>query len=191
MRVLFLRHGESAHNAHTGDEPLGAEAGDLLTERGRAQAAAAGAALRDWGVTRLLTSPMRRATETAEAVGAALDLAPEPVPYAFELHDGETFAQAYERVQLLKEQFEADAAEAGPEELPLLVTHGILTRFFLLDAVLGGRFTVETIERMWHLGSANCAVSTFEYGAVPEPGGAPAAIGWTCVSWMARPWDPQ
>ena len=164
MRVLFLRHGESAHNAHTGDEPLGAEAGDLLTERGRAQAAAA---------------------------GAALDLAPEPVPYAFELHDGETFAQAYERVQLLKEQFEADAAEAGPEELPLLVTHGILTRFFLLDAVLGGRFTVETIERMWHLGSANCAVSTFEYGAVPEPGGAPAAIGWTCVSWMARPWDPQ
>src|SRR3954469_1461975 len=84
MRVLFLRHGESAHNVHTGEEELSEELGDLLTERGRDQAAAAGVGLRDQGITRLLTSPMRRATETAEAVGAALDLAPEPLPYAFE-----------------------------------------------------------------------------------------------------------
>ena len=74
MRVLFLRHGESARNAHTGEEPLSDELGDMLTERGRAQADAAGAALRGQGITRLITSPMRRATETAEAVGAALDL---------------------------------------------------------------------------------------------------------------------
>ena len=42
MRFLFLRHGESARNAHTGEEPLTGEQGDVLTERGRAQAAAAG-----------------------------------------------------------------------------------------------------------------------------------------------------
>ena len=77
MRVLFLRHGESAHNAHTGEERLAEELGDLLTERGRAQAAAAGEGLRDLGITRLWTSPMRRATETAEAIGAALELQPE------------------------------------------------------------------------------------------------------------------
>jgi broad specificity phosphatase PhoE len=188
MRVLFLRHGESAHNVHTGEERLGEELGDVLTERGRAQAAAAGAALRDQGITRLLTSPMRRATETAEAVTAALDMEAEPVPYAFEYHRGEDFAEGLERVHLLKARLEADAED---DDLPLLVTHGILTRFFLLDSVLGDAFTADLVERMWHLASANCALTTFKFGEVREPGGAPAAVGWTCVTWMERPWDPQ
>ena len=56
---------------------------------------------------------MRRATETAEAVGAALGLEPEPVPYAFEFHRGETFAEAMGRVRMLKARFEAEA-EAAP-----------------------------------------------------------------------------
>jgi broad specificity phosphatase PhoE len=191
MRFLFLRHGESARNAHTGEEPLTREQGDVLTERGRAQAAAAGAALRGQGITRLLTSPMRRATETAEAVGAALDLDPEPVPYAFEYHQGEEFAEAIERVHLLKAQLEQEAREGDEDDLPLLVTHGILTRFFLLDSVIGDAFTAEMVERIWNLGSANCALSTFKFGEVTEPGGAPPAVGWTCLTWMARPWDPQ
>jgi broad specificity phosphatase PhoE len=191
MRFLFLRHGESARNAHTGEEPLSEEQGDVLTERGRAQAAAAGEGLRDLGITRLLTSPMRRATETAEALGAALELEPEPIPYAFEYHRGEEFAEGIERVHLLKGRLEAEAAAAGDGDLPLLVTHGILTRFFLLDSVIGDAFTAEMVPRMWNLGSANCALTTFKFGEVHEPGGAPAAVGWTCITWMARPWDPQ
>jgi broad specificity phosphatase PhoE len=191
MRVLFLRHGESAHNVHSGEEELSEELGDLLTERGRAQAEAAGAGLRDQGITRIFTSPMRRATETAEVVGAVLDLQPEPIPSAFEFHHGETFADGIERVHLLKARFEAEAAQAGDDDLPLLVTHGILTRFFLLDSVLDDAFTAAMVERMWHLGSVNCALTTFKFGAVVEPGGAPAAVGWTCLTWMERPWDPQ
>ena len=191
MRFLFLRHGESARNAHTGEEPLTREQGDVLTERGRAQAAAAGAALRGQGITRLLTSPMRRATETAEAVGAALDLDPEPVPYAFEYHQGEEFAEGIERVHLLKARLEQEARDGDEDGLPLLVTHGILTRFFLLDSVIGDAFTAEMVERIWNLGSANCALSTFKFGEVREPGGAPTAGGRTCLTWMARPWDPQ
>jgi broad specificity phosphatase PhoE len=191
MRVLFLRHGESARNAHTGTEELGAERGDVLTERGRGQAEAAAAGLRAQWITRLFTSPMRRATETADAVGAALDLRPEPIPYAFELHDGETFAEGIGRVHLLKQRLEAEAAEAGDDDLPLLVTHGMLTRFFLLDSILGDAFTDALTERIWHLGSANCALTTFKFGEVVEPGGAPAAVGWTCLTWMTRPWDPQ
>jgi broad specificity phosphatase PhoE len=189
MRALFLRHGESAHNVHSGEERLSEELGDLLTERGRAQGQAAGEALRDQGITRLLTSPMRRATETAEAVGAALGLEAEPVPYAFEYHRGEDFAEGMERVHLLKARLETDAAEAGEDDLPLLVTHGILTRFFLLDSLLGDAFTADLVERMWHLASSNCALTTFEHGEVREPGGAPAAVGWSCITWMARPWD--
>jgi broad specificity phosphatase PhoE len=188
MRVLFLRHGESAHNVHTGEERLAEELGDLLTERGRAQAAAAGAGLRDLdlGITRLLTSPMRRATETAEAIGAAIGLEPEPVPYAFEYHRGEDFAEGLERVHLLKAWLEADADD---DDLPLLVTHGIFTRFFLLDSVLDDAFNVDMVARMWHLASSNCGLTTFKFGEVREPGGAPAAVGWSCLSWMERPWD--
>ena len=189
MRTLFLRHGESAHNAHSGEERLAEELGDLLTERGRAQAAAAGEGLRGLGITRLLTSPMRRATETAEAIGAVLGLEPEPVPYAFEYHRGEDFAAGLERVHLLKARLESDAETFGDADLPLLVTHGILTRFFLLDSILGEAFTESLKTRMWHLRSSNCGLTTFEHGEMAEPGGAPVVAGWNCVSWMERPWD--
>jgi broad specificity phosphatase PhoE len=185
MRVLFLRHGESAHNAHTGEERLAEELGDVLTERGRAQAAAAGEGLRDRGATRLFTSPMRRATETAEAVGEALGLEPEPIPDAFEFHAGESFEEALARARQVKRRFEEDPADG----LPLLVTHGIFTRFVLLDSLLGDAFTPALLPRIWHLGSSNCALTTFQHGEYREPGGAPPAVGWTCVSWMERPWD--
>jgi broad specificity phosphatase PhoE len=187
VRALFLRHGESAHNAHTGEERLSEELGDVLTERGRGQAAAAGAGLAalDLGATKLFTSPMRRATETAEAVGAALGLDPEPIPYAFEFHLGETWEEGMERVHRLKARLEEE-----PEDgLPLLVTHGILTRFFLLDSLLGDVFTEDLRPRMWHLRSNNCALCTFEHGETREPGGAPTIYGWNCITWMERPWD--
>jgi broad specificity phosphatase PhoE len=182
MRVLFLRHGESAHNAHTGEERLSEELGDVLTERGRAQAAAAGAALRDRGITRLWTSPMRRATETAEAVGAALELEPEPLPYAFEYNLEESFEEAIGRVRRLKEHFLA-SADGG---LPLLVCHGILIRFLLFDSLVGDEFTAERGGEIWKLRTSNCALTTFAHG---EPGEPDESLGWTCVTWMERPWD--
>ena len=107
MRALLLRHAESAHNAHTGAEALADEEGDRLTERGREQALAAAAGLSGLGVSRLLTSPMRRARETADAVGAALGLAPTVLPHTHELTEGETFEQLVGRVRLLKAELEA------------------------------------------------------------------------------------
>jgi broad specificity phosphatase PhoE len=186
-RALFLRHGESAHNAHTGSEELAAQDGDLLTELGQAQARAAGrgiAAL-ELGVNRLLTSPMRRARETAAALAGPLGLEPEVVPYAHEMGGaGETFGQALGRVRRLRTELEGRPAE----ELPLLVTHGIFARFFLLDALLGERFEESLVERMWQLASANCALTTFASGVSRYPDGS-TVPGWTCLSWMERPWD--
>jgi broad specificity phosphatase PhoE len=191
VRVLFLRHGESVHNAHTGEERLAEELGDQLTERGRAQAAAAGAGLRDLdlGISKLFTSPMRRAAETAERVGEELGLEPEPIPFAYEYNRSEDFAAGIERVHRLKAFFEAEGGAADDGRLPLLVTHGILTRFFLLDSIFGAAFTDELKPRMWHLRSSNCALTTFEHGEMAEPGGAPVIAGWNCVTWMERPWD--
>jgi broad specificity phosphatase PhoE len=184
-RVLLLRHGQSAHNAHTGAEGLADEHGDRLTERGRRQAEAAGAALRERGVTKLLSSQMRRARETAGLVGAAAGLEPEVVDYAAELVLGEPFEDAVARVRRLKS--ELDGGAWG--ELPLLVTHGIFIRFFLLDSVLGEDFTPAVGEGVWKLGTYNCALSTFASGEVRNPMREDVP-GWTLVSWMERPWDP-
>jgi broad specificity phosphatase PhoE len=161
MRVLFLRHGESLHNVHTGEERLAEELDDLLTERGRAQAAAAGAALRDQGITHLFTSP---------------------IPYAFEHHREVTFEVAMGRVHQVKRHFEDDPVDG----VPLLVSHGILLRFFLLDSILGARFTADLVPRMWGLRTFNCALSTFTHD---EPGEPDESLDWSCVTWMARPWD--
>jgi broad specificity phosphatase PhoE len=184
-RALFLRHGESAHNAHTGAEPLAEEDGDVLTERGREQARAAADGLANEGATRLLTSPLRRARETAEAVGSGLDLAPSILPYAGELHGGETFEDAVARVRRLKAELET----GEPGELPLLVTHGIFTRLFLLDSLLGEGLTAEAAAGIWHLGTHNCGLTVFAHGESHDPAGAEVP-GWVCLTWMARPWNP-
>ncbi|MEX2106496.1 MAG: histidine phosphatase family protein [Solirubrobacterales bacterium] len=184
-RALFLRHGESAHNAHSGAESLGQQEGDRLTELGLRQANAAGVALAGQGVTRLLSSPMRRARETADAVGAALDLPATELAYTHELHGGETFEDVVGRVRRLKTDLEAGTLG----ERPLLVTHGIFTRFFLLDSLLGDGFAAEMALGAWNLGSHNCGLTVFARGESRYPTGA-AVPGWTCLTWMTRPWDP-
>src|SRR5262245_2913325 len=111
-RALFLRHGESAHNAHTGAEPLSEQEGDRLTELGLSQARAAGAGLAAGHVvTRLLSSPMRRARETAEAVAEELELEPVLLPFAHELHAGEGFQGALSRVRELKAELQSSGED--------------------------------------------------------------------------------
>lgn len=183
-RALFLRHGESVHNAARSGEPAPHSDSDRLTEQGIEQAHAAGAALRDHGITHLLSSPLRRARETAQAVGDALGLDAEEIDYTGELTSGETFDEMIARVRRLKAELEA--GEAGA--LPLLVTHGIFTRFFLLDSVLGDRFEPEMAAGIWNLGSHNCGLSVFAHGESRDPLGQPIS-GWTCLTWMERPWS--
>jgi broad specificity phosphatase PhoE len=184
-RALLLRHGQSAHNAHSGHEALADEDGDRLTALGSEQARAAGLGLAEHGVTRLWTSPMRRARETAGAIGTALGLEPVTLPHIDELRDGESFEGLVARVRQLK----AELATVEPGELPLLVGHGIFIRFFLLDAVLGDEFKPPMAAGIWNLGSHNCGLSLFTHGEARDPGGTEVP-GWTCLSWMQRPWDP-
>lgn len=184
MRALLLRHGESVHNARHSGEPAAHSNGDRLTEKGIEQAHAAGEGLRDFGVTRLLSSPLRRARETAQAVGDALGLDAEEIDYTGELTSGESFEQAVERVRRLKAELESGA----DGELPLLVTHGIFTRFFLLDSVLGENFEAPMAAGIWNLGSHNCGISVFAHGESRDPLGQ-IIPGWTCLTWMERPWS--
>jgi hypothetical protein len=54
-------------------------------------------------------------------------------------------------------------------ERPLLVTHGIFIRFFLLDSVLGDGFTPTVGEGVWRLATRNCTLRTFSRGEIRTP----------------------
>jgi broad specificity phosphatase PhoE len=79
--LILVRHGATAANVQRPYLLQGLRPDLDLTDAGREQARAAAAALRAYPVDRLYCSPLRRARQTAEPIGAALALPPEP-------HDG-------------------------------------------------------------------------------------------------------
>lgn len=135
----FLRHGETTWNAS------GMTQGQMnspLSERGKAQAEAAGAALKDQPIERIIASPLDRARHTAEAVARAKGMEVETDPALMECHlgdhqgkphgpflrmyfddaydppNGETFTQFRDRVWAAM----AAAVARGPNTL--IVAHG-------------------------------------------------------------------
>lgn len=86
-KLLLVRHGETLHNRQ---RIFQGQSGEGLSDEGREQAARLGARLARtgtrWGA--LYTSDLRRARETAEILGLALGLAPEPDPGLREVHLG-------------------------------------------------------------------------------------------------------
>jgi broad specificity phosphatase PhoE len=171
------------------------------------------------GITRLLSSPMRRARETAAPLGRRLQLPVTVLPYVHELveeagygelsheeqrlrrwsarmaahpddpnHGGngaESFNDVRGRVRRLKAELEGQPSG----ERTLIVTHGIFSRFFFFDSLLGEAFEPRLVPRLWNLRTQNCGLSVFERGERWHPADVETP-GWTCVTWMARPWDP-
>ena len=86
MELYLIRHGQSANNLrkqalaeHPGTAPAAAAprmADPPLTDLGELQARLAGESLRDEGITTLYCGPMLRTLQTAQIVGAVLDLSP-------------------------------------------------------------------------------------------------------------------
>jgi probable phosphoglycerate mutase len=218
VRVHFLRHGESASNAAPGAMALPGEEGDRLTELGWSQARDAGRHLGDLGATRILTSPLRRARETAEGAAETLGLPIVELESLHELRESDGYGELDLEQQRLRrwsawmndhaddpdhsykggesfndviarvETVKRELIAAGDENV-LAVSHGIFLRFFLMHSLLGDAFGPGQAQRTWQLGSANCGLSTFEHGdSVLEDGYA--LVPWRLVTWMARPWDP-
>jgi broad specificity phosphatase PhoE len=105
--VLLVRHGESRWNR--AGRVQGQTAHPRLTRRGRAQARALATTLASVGVTRILTSDLRRATQTAALLGLALGIVPEPTPLLRERHWGTWQGRR-------RDAAEADARTLAPEE---------------------------------------------------------------------------
>jgi broad specificity phosphatase PhoE len=220
LRLLLLRHGESVSNAHPQAVALPEAEGDRLTERGRQQAAAAARWLSRLEVDRLFSSPMGRARETADAVAAQLRLPVEPNDGIHELREsgefgelspeeqklrrwsvwmaehgddpdwaplgGESFNAVVGRVRRFKRQLEGE----DPGATVLAVSHGIFARFFCVHSLLEDRFGAADARRLWHLRTVNCGLSAFEPARRHHPAD-PELEGWTCLSWMSRPWAAE
>ena len=218
MIVHFLRHGESVSNAEPGRD-LPDEAGDRLTDRGRAQAAQAAGNLAELGIERLWSSPLRRARETAEPIAAELGLEIEIREDLRELHEADGHGELPAEEQRLRrwsawmaehpnepgfappggESFAAvlERVErlkrdllAEPERRVLAVSHGILLRFFFVHSFLERDFVPAQVPRMWQLRTLNCALSAFQHRPLGAEAAYPSPGEWLCVTWMARPWDP-
>ena len=74
--AYLLRHGETAWNIQ---KVFRGQSDVPLTENGRKQAGLASRYLRGKGIAHIYTSPLSRASETAQAVGKELDIIPKRV----------------------------------------------------------------------------------------------------------------
>ncbi|MDP9496790.1 MAG: bifunctional RNase H/acid phosphatase [Actinomycetota bacterium] len=113
--MLLLRHGQTALSVEkrfsgTGDPPL--------TDVGRAQAAAAAARLAPVGVQAVVSSPLGRARQTAEAVaraaGVGVELEPGLRETDFGDWEGYTFAEVRDKWPRELDAWLADPAVAPP-----------------------------------------------------------------------------
>lgn len=112
--ILWVRHGQSTWNVF--DRMQGQAVHPPLTYLGRDQATAAAANLAGRGVTRVLSSPAVRATETAQAIADHLGLEVEVEPLLIEKGLEESMPEVLGRVQ----QFLA----LGHEGTVVAVSHG-------------------------------------------------------------------
>lgn len=178
-RLVLLRHGEtewSLSGQHTGTTEID------LTDNGRAQSSAAGAILADLHLDhpKVLSSPRRRAVETAELAGLTVDETSELLTEwdygsyegltSAEIHkshpswsiwthggpDGESVAQVSERA----DRAIALALDVMESRDVVFVGHGhfsraVIARWIELPLTEGSRFG---------MGPASIAVGGFEHG---------------------------
>jgi phosphohistidine phosphatase len=145
VQVYIVRHAEAEPGGPEGD------AGRRLTPRGQLQARAAAAGLRalEVRVDRLLTSPLRRAFETAALLAEGLAA---PAPETREVLDGRAPAEA-----ILAEL--ADLAEWAEVGCVALVGHmPVVAELVALSTESGG------------LGLATASVARVDFAGPPAPG---------------------
>lgn len=215
MRVYLLRHGESRSNAAAGVVSLPEAEGDRLSELGRRQAGTAAKRIAaDFDIERIVSSPMRRARETAAPLAEATRLEPEVWDWLGELREvrgyGELSGQEQQRQRWSNRMLaQADDPHHAPEgadsfagllarvermrerlvadgvDRTLVVGHGIFFRFTFALTLLGESFHPAMVDRLWRLGSLNCGLCTFDHLHREGTDDPSDVAGWRCVSWMA------
>ena len=178
--LYLLRHGETAWNRD------GRVMGDLdipLTDEGRGQCEATAGLVAGFGLDRIVTSPLRRASETASILASRLGLEVTEDPRLVEVRFGEWQGRTYEEVAadpryaryaadpvanatpggetvatVQSRGLEALAAVTGGENV-LFVTHGDIIRTLLCH------FLAAPLAEYRRIRTDNCGLSAISISA--------------------------
>lgn len=201
LTAYFVRHGESQANvdrifANRTDQPFD------LTETGRGQARDLAAILRDQAITRIYSSPLPRARQTAAVIGTMLNAPIEATDALREYDVGEFEGLPYggadawrwdehERIEQAWRSGDPNARHPGGESLAdiaarflpfmssLAETHTASHRLALVGhgglylTALPALFGTVTVDQALQYGLGHCEIVTATF-----EGGR-----WTCVQW--------
>ncbi len=131
MKIIFVRHGESKHNARLTDET---DVG--LTRMGKKQAELLGRKLKKQNISTIYTSNLLRAKETGEIISKIIKV---PVKSTFEELDEYTSNYLRSRLKLLfnkrlkkfKRLLERISKNKEKNKTILIVAHGITNRIIM------------------------------------------------------------
>jgi broad specificity phosphatase PhoE len=205
-RIFVARHGQTFHNAAAGESYIDA---DRLSETGWEQARRLGRVLAPRDVRTVVTSPLARARETAEAVNETLGCQLEEDERLIEIVPPGQIEDEPERevehwsVYMARHADDRDYAVGGAESFAavmnrvrgvvesfeqrdraLLVSHAGFLRFVMGYLTWGEEFSPRTLPRLWIFELHNAGLSEFRHGA--SRAGYEHSEGWSIVTWMQR-----
>jgi len=210
--VYFTRHGESVANlADRGMEREPADA-DRLSDRGWEQARGLGERLRGEGIEVILASPLRRAQETAEAIGGVLGLGFSTDEDLYEVTQSDAYRAASPHYAgtghvAWMPSAPPDHAEPGAEsfaaivarvervrerleariehERVLCVSHWGFMHFFLGATIFREEFSPRHLPALYRMSHINTGITIFEKRRDYVIEGVPFD-GWALSTWNDR-----
>ena len=206
-----MRHGESAANVFDRGGTQPDDGGDRLTEHGWAQARGLAERLRGEALETIVASPMRRAQETAAAIGEVLELRVSTDDDLFEVVQSDAYhASRDTRAQHATLTWMPDAApdeatpgaesfaeivarvarargrlEAMDAERVLVVSHHDVLHFLLGLIMFEDDFAPGHLPGLYALRHANTGISIFTYDDERVMDGIPLP-GWSLTTWNDR-----
>jgi 2,3-bisphosphoglycerate-dependent phosphoglycerate mutase len=205
-RIFLARHGQTFHNAAAGESYVDA---DRLDPTGLEQARRLGRLLGARDVTAVVTSPLARARQTAEAVAETLGCPLEEDERLIEIvppaqlqdepereaehwsvymarHAGdETYAVGgAESFAAVMERVRGVVESFARRDRTLLVSHAGFLRFVMGYLTWGEEFSPRTLPRLWVFELHNAGLSELRH--VASRAGYERSEGWSIVTWMQR-----
>jgi len=206
-----VRHGESAANVFDRGGTQPDDGGDRLTEHGWAQARGLAERLRDEALETIVASPMRRAQETATAIGEVLDLPVRTDDDLFEVVQSDAYhvsrdtraehatltwmpdappdeatpgAESFDTIVARVARARA-RLEAMDAERVLVVSHHDVLHFLLGLIMFEDDFAPGHLPGLYALRHANTGISIFTYDDERVMDGIPLP-GWSLTTWNDR-----
>ncbi len=188
VRIILVRHGQTAWNAGTGQERFRGRTDLPLDETGHSQARAVVPRLRDEPIDAIYASPLQRTQQTVAPLAESLGVAVQPDPRLMDIDyglfqglDHQEAAAAFPQQYLSWLTSPGQVSLPGGESLDdvrlrlLRLLEELLHRHRGHTVLLAGHQIVNKVltcallgldlDRIWHVGQETAAISVFQHVA--------------------------